>query len=76
MSSELADNLEHPLGPYLYTLSCLHCTPVSLADGGEGKATWASSRPGASSPRRASATSKCAKVPADILGSYFIASVG
>jgi SAM-dependent methyltransferase len=41
MSSELAGNLEHPLGPYLYTLSNLHCTPVSLADGGEGLgATW------------------------------------
>lgn len=30
------DNLEHPLGPFMYTISCLHCMTVSLAQGGEG----------------------------------------
>lgn len=27
---------DHPLATLLYTVSCLHCTPVSLAQGGEG----------------------------------------
>jgi SAM-dependent methyltransferase len=30
------DNLEHPLGPFMYTISCMHCMTVSLAQGGEG----------------------------------------
>ena len=35
-SSHLQNNLSHPLGPFLYTVSCLHCMAVSLAQGGEG----------------------------------------
>jgi SAM-dependent methyltransferase len=38
-SSMLAENLEHPLGPFLYTVSCMHCMTVSLADGGMGLGT-------------------------------------
>lgn len=38
-SSFLENNLEHPLGPLLYTISCAHCTPVSLAQGGPGLGT-------------------------------------
>jgi SAM-dependent methyltransferase len=30
------DNLDHPLGPFMYTISCMHCMTVSLAAGGEG----------------------------------------
>lgn len=29
-------NLDHPLGPLLYTISCMHCMSVSLAQGGDG----------------------------------------
>jgi 2-polyprenyl-3-methyl-5-hydroxy-6-metoxy-1,4-benzoquinol methylase len=35
-SSKLEDNVTHPLGPYLYMWSLLHCMTVSLAQGGEG----------------------------------------
>ena len=35
-SSQLHKNLDHPIGPFLYTVSCLHCMTVSLAQGGEG----------------------------------------
>jgi len=35
-SSRVHENLEHPIGPMLYTISCLHCMTVSLAQGGEG----------------------------------------
>jgi 2-polyprenyl-3-methyl-5-hydroxy-6-metoxy-1,4-benzoquinol methylase len=35
-SSHVAQNLDHPIGTFLYTVSCLHCMTVSLAQGGEG----------------------------------------
>ena len=35
-SSKLEKNLEHPLAPFLYTVSCLHCMTVSLALEGKG----------------------------------------
>jgi 2-polyprenyl-3-methyl-5-hydroxy-6-metoxy-1,4-benzoquinol methylase len=38
-SSFLDRNLDHPLAPLLYTVSCMHCMTVSLADGGEGLGT-------------------------------------
>jgi SAM-dependent methyltransferase len=34
--SNLADNLDHPMGPFLYTVSLMHCLPVGLVDGGAG----------------------------------------
>ena len=30
------ENMDHPLGPALYTVSCMHCMSVSLAQDGEG----------------------------------------
>jgi 2-polyprenyl-3-methyl-5-hydroxy-6-metoxy-1,4-benzoquinol methylase len=38
-SSRLEENLEHPLGPFLYGVSVMHCMTVSLAQGGEGLGT-------------------------------------
>lgn len=38
-SSNLEENLEHPIAPALYTFSTLHCMTVSLALGGEGLGT-------------------------------------
>ena len=34
--SRLADNRDHPMGPFLYTVSLMHCMPVGLVDGGTG----------------------------------------
>jgi len=38
-SAHLEKNADHPIGPLLYTISTLHCTPVSIAQGGEGLGT-------------------------------------
>lgn len=38
-SSYLENNLDHPLGAHLYMMSTMHCTPVSLAQGGVGLGT-------------------------------------
>ena len=35
-ASDVGGNLEHPVGPLLYTVSCMHCMTVSLATGGMG----------------------------------------
>ena len=35
-SSCVHANLDHPMGPLVYTISCLHCMTVSLAQGGAG----------------------------------------
>jgi 2-polyprenyl-3-methyl-5-hydroxy-6-metoxy-1,4-benzoquinol methylase len=35
-SSQVYKNIDHPLGTFLYTVSCMHCMTVSLAQGGEG----------------------------------------
>ncbi len=41
----LEDNVDHPLGPFLYTISYTHCMAVSLAQGGAGLGTcWGRER--------------------------------
>ncbi|HEV7302157.1 MAG TPA: class I SAM-dependent methyltransferase [Tepidisphaeraceae bacterium] len=35
-SSHVEQDIAHPIGPYLYTVSCMHCMSVSLANGGPG----------------------------------------
>ena len=34
--SNQADNMDHPMGPFLYTVSLMHCLPVGLNDKGSG----------------------------------------
>ncbi|MEU1472705.1 methyltransferase domain-containing protein [Streptomyces sp. NPDC005761] len=38
-SSRLEENIDHPLGPTLYTFSVFYCMSVSLGEGGEGLGT-------------------------------------
>jgi 2-polyprenyl-3-methyl-5-hydroxy-6-metoxy-1,4-benzoquinol methylase len=38
-ATDVGSNLEHPIAPFLYTISCLHCMTVSLAYGGMGLGT-------------------------------------
>ncbi len=40
-SSHVHENVESPLSPFVYTISCMHCMTVSLAQGGAGLgAAW------------------------------------
>ena len=34
--SDIEGNRHHPMGPFLYTVSLMHCMPVGLMDGGAG----------------------------------------
>ncbi len=35
-STVLAENMDHPMGPFLYTVSLMHCMPIGLNDNGTG----------------------------------------
>ena len=35
-TGHVEQDADHPLGTLLYTVSCMHCMTVSLAQGGEG----------------------------------------
>jgi hypothetical protein len=34
--TDLAGNMDHPMAPFLYTVSLMHCMPVGLYNGGSG----------------------------------------
>lgn len=34
--TDIEGNRNHPMGPFLYTVSLMHCMPVGLVDGGAG----------------------------------------
>jgi len=38
-SAPLENNLDFPMAAFLYAISCVHCTPVSLGQQGEGLGT-------------------------------------
>lgn len=38
-TSHLDQDIDHPFGPMLYTISCMHCMTVSLSQDGEGLGT-------------------------------------
>ena len=35
-TSHVHKDIDHPIGTFLYSISCMHCMTVSLAQGGEG----------------------------------------
>lgn len=46
-STEVQNNMDHPVSPLLYALSTTHCMTVSLAQGGEGLGTmWGREKAG------------------------------
>jgi SAM-dependent methyltransferase len=74
-SSKLAENVDHPLGPFLYTVSCMHCMTVSLADGGMGLGTMWGEQKAREMLSDAGFTSvEAARVEDDIANTYFIAT--
>lgn len=73
-SSELSDNLHHPLGPFLYTVSCLHCMSVSLAADGIGLgAMWGEQQARALLATVGFKTIRTHRLPDDVQNSYFTA---
>jgi SAM-dependent methyltransferase len=74
-SSTLAENVDHPLGPFLYTVSCMHCMTVSLADGGMGLGTMWGEQTARKMLGEAGFTSvEAAHLDGDIVNAYIIAT--
>jgi SAM-dependent methyltransferase len=74
-SSALSENVDHPLGPFLYTVSCMHCMTVSLAEGGMGLGTMWGEQKAREMLGDAGFTSiEAAHVDGDIANTYFIAT--
>ena len=73
-SSDLANNLEHPLGPFLYTVSTMHCMTVSLALDGQGLGTvWGKELALAMLVDAGFGRVDVKQVEGDILNNYYIA---
>ncbi len=74
-SSELEENIDHPLAPFLYTISCNHCMTVSLALNGAGLGTMWGEQKARQMLNEAGFTQLEVKhVEADFSNSYYIAS--
>lgn len=73
-SSRLEENIDHPLGPGLYTFSVFYCLSVSLGEGGAGLGTvW-----GEQTARRMLAEAgfghvDTQRIESDILNVYYVA---
>ena len=73
-SSNLEENIDHPLGPFIYSISTLHCMSVSLGLDGEGLgAAWGEQKAlemlGAAGFNKV----EVKKVEGDIMNNYYIA---
>ncbi len=73
-SSNLHENLNHPLGPMLYTISTMHCMTVSLAYKGEGLGNmWGEQLARQKLDEAGFRNIEIKKVEGDIFNSYYIA---
>jgi SAM-dependent methyltransferase len=73
-SSHLHENMEHPLGPALYTASIFHCMSVSLANGGPGLGTmWGEEKAIEVLSAGGFSTPELRHFENDILNTYYIA---
>jgi cyclopropane fatty-acyl-phospholipid synthase-like methyltransferase len=76
-SSHLQNNLDHPLGPFMYTVSTMHCMTVSLAQGGEGLgAMWGEEKATEMLREAGFEEVEVKQLPHDFQNSYYIAKKG
>jgi SAM-dependent methyltransferase len=76
-SSILADNLEHPFAPLLYSISCMHCMAVSLAEGGMGLgAMWGHQKANEMLAEAGFTSVERKQLDDDIFNYYYVATKG
>jgi 2-polyprenyl-3-methyl-5-hydroxy-6-metoxy-1,4-benzoquinol methylase len=76
-SSHVHKNMDHPIGPFLYTVSTMHCMTVSLAQGGEGLGTMWGEEKAKELLKEAGFTEvKVEQLPHDFVNSYYIIKKG
>jgi SAM-dependent methyltransferase len=74
-SSNVEDNIGHPLAPWVYGVSVLHCMTVSLAHGGAGLGTmWGRQRATAMLEAAGFGDVEVHEAPGDPLDSFFVAT--
>ena len=72
-SSHVHNNVEHPLGPLLYTISTMHCMTVSLSQGGEGLGTmWGEEKAREMLHEAGFAKVEVKQLPHDFANSYYV----
>jgi 2-polyprenyl-3-methyl-5-hydroxy-6-metoxy-1,4-benzoquinol methylase len=73
-SSNLEDNVAHPLAPALFMFSVMHCMTVSLAQGGAGLGTlWGEQKALAMLAEAGFADVRIERVDADPFNNYYVA---
>ncbi len=76
-SSHVHNNMDHPIGTYLYTVSTMHCMTVSLSQGGEGLGTMWGEEKAKEMLREAGFTNvEVKQLPHDPFNNYFIITKG
>ncbi|MBW8011999.1 MAG: methyltransferase domain-containing protein [Chloroflexi bacterium] len=76
-SSNVAENLDHVIGPLMYTVSCMHCMTVSLALDGEGLgAMWGEQKARQMLAEAGFAYVSVKRIDSDIFNYYYIATKG
>jgi SAM-dependent methyltransferase len=74
-SSKVGENLDHMLGPFMYTISCMHCMTVSLALDGEGLgAMWGEQRARQMLADAGFSHVVVKQIESDLFNNYYIAS--
>ena len=74
-SSNLEDNIDHPLGPGFYAISTMHCMTVSLALDGEGLGTmWGEQKARELLAEAGFIVQDVKQVEGDIINNYYIAT--
>lgn len=72
-SSHVHNNMDHPIGTYLYTVSTMHCMTVSLAQGGEGLGTmWGEEKAKEMLADAGFASVEVRQLPHDPFNNYFV----
>jgi 2-polyprenyl-3-methyl-5-hydroxy-6-metoxy-1,4-benzoquinol methylase len=72
-TSHLDRDLEHPVATFLYTLSCMHCMTVSLAQGGEGLGTmWGEERTREYLLKAGFTSVTTHRLPHDIMNNWYV----
>lgn len=73
-SRDLKINIENPLAPLLYTISLMHCTPISIGQGGPGLGTmWGVETAHEFLAMAGFADVEVHRLPHDPVNAYFVA---
>lgn len=73
-SRDLVTNIDNPFSPLLYTLSLMHCTPISIGQGGPGLGTmWGVETAGECLAIAGFGQVETRRLPHDPINAYFLA---